>query len=311
MPLTPRRSLRLPIVLGVVMMALLLVLTVGWVLMAVFGASGDERPTGLFVTFLAVGTSFIGLLLVGVILYLTLSVKAVNLTRRQSNFIDSVTHELKSPIASMKLYLQTLARRKVSAEEQASFHAFMLEDVERLNHLINQVLDAARIEARPDPGEDEEVALGDLLTGCAGDARLRHDAPEDSLALDLVPVSVRARPASLEVLFRNLLDNAFKYAGDPPRVTVTLEIEPRGFAVVRVGDNGHGIPRRLRRKVFGRFVRLGSELEREATGTGLGLHIARTIVRRLGGRIRVIDPTGEGGAVFEIRLPARKGGRER
>ena len=96
---------------------------------------------------LAIGSTFILLLVVGVVLYLILSIKAINLTRRQSNFIDSVTHELKSPMASMKLYLQTLSRHQVSQPLQTDFHRFMLEDLERLDHLINQMLEAGRLDA--------------------------------------------------------------------------------------------------------------------------------------------------------------------
>jgi len=306
--MTPRRSLRLPIILAVVMMALLLTLTVGWVLMAVFGASGDKQNSGVFGTFLAVGTSFIGLLLAGVIIYLTLTIKAVNLTRRQSNFIDSVTHELKTPITSMKLYLQTLGRRRVSQEEQASFHRFMLEDVERLNHLINQILDAGEIESGQKSAGKEKIDLTDVLTECADQARLRHGAPDEALSCELVPVTVQARRGHVEMLFRNLLDNAFKYAGTPPRVAVSLRLESDGLAVARITDNGPGIPLHLRRKIFRRFVRLGSELERENPGTGLGLHIARTVARRLKGRVRVVDAQPGPGAVFEVRLPG-SGGR--
>ena len=102
-----RRSLRFPITLAIVMIVLLVVLTIGWVLLNVSGA---------YWTLLSVGTTFTVLLVVGVVLYLVLSIKAINLNRRQSNFIDSVTHELKSPIASMKLYLQTLSRRRVNQQ---------------------------------------------------------------------------------------------------------------------------------------------------------------------------------------------------
>ena len=109
--MSPRRSLRLPITLAIVMIALLVVLTV---FLAVFGALADTRFAGLNWTLLSVGTTFIALLLVGVVMYLGLSVKTINLNRRQSNFIDSVTHEFESPIASMKLYLQTLNRRQVN-----------------------------------------------------------------------------------------------------------------------------------------------------------------------------------------------------
>ena len=128
-----------------------MVLTVGWVLVTVFGALKDASLSGVYWALLSIGSTFILLLVVGVVLYLILSIKAINLTRRQSNFIDSVTHELKSPIASMKLYLQTLSRHQVSQQLQADFHRFMLEDLERLDHLINQMLDAGRLDAeRPD-----------------------------------------------------------------------------------------------------------------------------------------------------------------
>ena len=132
----------MPIFLAIVMIVLLVVVAVGLVLLAVFGALEDASRSGLYWALLSIGSTFILLLVVGVVLYLILSIKAINLTRRQSNFIDSVTHELKSPIASMKLYLQTLSRHQVSQQMQADFHRFMLEDLERLDHLINQMLDA-------------------------------------------------------------------------------------------------------------------------------------------------------------------------
>ena len=106
-----RRSLSLPIALAIVMIVILVVLTIGWVLMTVMGVWKDNEKAGLYIAMLALGTTFIGVLLAGTIVYLVLTIKTINLNRRQSNFIDSVTHELKSPIASMKLYLQTLNRR--------------------------------------------------------------------------------------------------------------------------------------------------------------------------------------------------------
>ena len=108
------------------------------------------------------------------------------------------------------------------------------------------------------------------------------------------------------MIFRNLLDNAIKYAGDPPKVAVTIR---RNYdsVIVRIRDNGSGIPREKRRKIFGRFVRLGSELERKQPGTGLGLYIVRTLVKRLHGRVRVEDATDPAGTIFEVTLPAALG----
>ena len=106
------------------------------------------------------------------------------------------------------------------------------------------------------------------------------------------------------MIFRNLIDNAVKYAGSPPEVEVRLTRSDNNRAIVCVEDNGRGIPPAMRRKVFGRFVRLGKELQRDRPGTGLGLYIVRTLVGRMRGKVRALDrPQGEG-TVFEVELPA-------
>jgi signal transduction histidine kinase len=301
--MSARRPLSLAITLAVVMIVLLLALTVGWVLFTVFGALTDASSAHVYWTLLTIGSTAYVLLVVGVVLYLVLSIKAINLTRRQSNFVDAVTHELKTPIASLKLALQTLNRRQISAEEQAGFHRYMLEDVERLDRLINQILDAGRLEAGVVRGEVNDVSLGPVLRECAEMVCLRYRQPPETVRLDVEPCTVRARHIDLDMVFRNLLDNAVKYAGPTPQVEVSVRPGPDGFIVATVADNGRGIPPPLRRKIFSRFVRLGSELEREKPGTGLGLYIVRTVVRRLGGGIRVKDRPGQSGAVFEVRLP--------
>jgi len=299
-----RRSLRLPIILAIVMITLLVVLTVGWVTLSVLSALKASRFAGWYWVLLTVGTTFIVMLLVGVILYLVLSVKAINLNRRQSNFIDSVTHELKSPISSMKLYLQTLSRRQIGEAERAQFYRMMLDDVDRLDRLINQVLDAGRLESGNRDGTVESVAVPPLLQHCAETVCTHYHVPLEVIRLELQACHVRARPGDLALIFRNLLDNAVKYAGTPPAVLVTASATGKGAVLVRIADNGRGIPPRLRDKVFGRFVRLGTELERDKPGTGLGLYIAHTLVRQLRGRIRIRGREPGPGTVFEVELPA-------
>ena len=106
------------------------------------------------------------------------------------------------------------------------------------------------------------------------------------------------------MIFRNLIDNAVKYSGAEPSVQISLRLTPEaGLTVTRIQDNGRGIPPPMRRKIFGRFVRLGLELEREKPGTGLGLYIVRTLVRRIGGRIQVSDADDGSGTAFEVQLP--------
>ncbi len=300
--MSTRRSLRLPITLAVSMIMLIVALTVGWILMTRSGLNSG-KASALYVTLLSVGTTFLVLVLVGTVIYLVLTIKAINLNRRQANFVDSVTHELKSPIASLKLYLQTLKRRPLDASERQSFYASMLEDIERLDQLINHLLDTARLERDELSHEVELVSIPELIQNCAVAVCLQHRVPNDCFTMESTASRVRARRVDLDMVFRNLLDNAIKYSGDTPKVHVTVERIPERV-IVRIRDNGSGIPKDLRRKIFRRFVRLGSELERQRPGTGLGLYIVRTQVKRLKGSIKVDDATDPRGTVFEVNLPA-------
>jgi signal transduction histidine kinase len=288
-----RSSLGWPITLGVVMIALLIALIIGWFVVA-YGS----------VLSLTLGTVFLALVLVGVVFYLLISIKEIRLNQRQSNFIDSVTHELKSPIASLKLYLQTLARRNVPEEQQANFYRIMLEDLNRLDTLINHMLDAARLDQAPVESEIVEVDLPAVLKSCTKTACLQYRLAEDTISVDAQPAVIKARPIDVEMVFRNLVDNALKYSGDIPKVSVESWTNGRGRVITRITDNGPGIPAKLRRKIFGRFVRLGNELERQKTGTGLGLFIVRTLVKRMKGKITVRGRTAQPGTVFEVELPA-------
>lgn len=297
-----RRSLKAPIALGVVMIVLVVILAAVWIFGNVLGATGNLGSSAVFWVMLATGAVLLAGVLAGVIAYLTLTVKAFNLNRRQSNFIDAVTHELKSPIASLKLYLQTMARRSVDEQQQQDFHRFMLEDVERLDLLINHLLDVARIDRGVDPARDEKVPLHQLLSQCGSDTCLRYRLPPDTVTIACPEMVVRSKLVQLEILFRNLIDNAVKYGGSPPKVEVTAKPVGDGKLIVRIVDNGAGIPSNQRRKVFGRFIRLGNELERSTPGTGLGLYLVRNVVKSIGGSIRVSDRPDASGTVFEVTL---------
>ncbi len=300
--MSERRSLTAPITLGVVMIVLVVILAVVWVTGNLIVAGDDLNPA-LFWAILATGTVLLGGVLAGVIAYLTLTVKAFNLNRRQSNFIDSVTHELKSPIASLKLYLQTMTRRSVDEQQQKDFHRFMLEDVERLDSLINHLLDAARIDRGVELSEEQHVRLDELLIQCAKATRARYELPAEAVQIDSPETTLNQPLVQLEILFRNLIDNAVKYGGSPPQVDVKVQPSDDGHVTVSIIDNGQGIPANQRRKVFGRFVRLGNELERSTPGTGLGLYLVRNVTKAIGGSIRVHDRQPESGTHFEVRLP--------
>jgi signal transduction histidine kinase len=298
-----RKSLKWPILLAVLMIVLLVCLTVGWVLLNIFNANWTNW------TLLSIGSAMFAIVVAGVVFYLVLSIQQINLNRRQSNFIDAVTHELKSPIASLKLYLQTLGRRTVAEEQRQSFYESMLEDVERLDQLISQLLDVARLSHQPDEKNlsMSEVHVDELIERIVPELCNRHALDVSCVELSLEPVVVKGLLVDLEMLFRNLLDNALKYAGSPPQVKVVLQMQnDQGWLLATISDNGAGIPRNMRRRVFGRFFRIGNELERKKPGTGLGLFLVRTVVRRLRGKIAIVDVPNQPGTRFEIRLPAAK-----
>ncbi len=302
--MSERRSLtlRAPITLGVVMILLVVVLAAIWVLGNVLAATGNIGSTAVYWAILATGAVLLAGVFAGVIAYLTLTVKAFNLNRRQSNFIDAVTHELKSPIASLKLYLQTMTRHSVDEQQREDFHRIMLEDVERLDLLINHLLDAARLERGIEQVEEESVRLDELLRQCASATCVRYRLPSDTVQIDCPEVTIRSQLVQLEILFRNLIDNAVKYGGSPAQVEVRVRALSDDKVAVSIIDNGAGIPANQRKKVFGRFIRLGNELERSTPGTGLGLHLVRNVIRTISGSIRVSDRENGSGTEFEVTL---------
>lgn len=296
-----RKSLRLPIVLGVLMIVVVVALTVGWVLLTVFGAL--EKPQSAFYwTWLSVGSALFLFVLVGVVMYLVLTVKAINLNRRQSNFIDSVTHEFKSPLASLKLYLQTLTLRSVSEKERDQFFKHMLADVERLDGLVSHMLDAGYVDAPKKERRKEWIDVSFVIRDCVKSVCARYQVPESVVEMDLVKADIYAAAVDANIIFRNLVDNAVKYSGSPPKVVIKSYLEGEEI-VTQVSDNGPGIPKTEQRKIFRRFQRLGNELERKKPGTGLGLYIVRTLAKQIGGRVQLLDLDDNMGTLFELRLP--------
>jgi signal transduction histidine kinase len=218
-----------------------------------------------------------------------------------------VTHELKSPIASLKLYLQTLNRRQVTEAQRLDFYRSMLADVERLDRLINHLLEAARLERTKTPVDSETISLGDVIQHAIQAACQRYNVPTESVTSQVEMLETVGSLPDMNMLIGNIIDNAVKYSSSPPKVEVQLDRIPnRDWWRLKVIDNGPGIPRAFRRKVFGRFYRVGSELERSKPGTGLGLFIVHTLVRRLGGKIQILDaPTGPGTQII-VQIPLRQ-----
>ena len=297
--LRTRTKLRLPITLSVVLMTLNVAMLIGWIVLQVRASGWGALIFGVVV---------FALILVGLSFYLVLMIKEVRLNQRQANFVDSVTHELKSPIASLKLYLETLEMRPVSDEQRDKFYKVMDQELERLDHLITQLLEVGRIDAIGEQSDPEDILVDSMLRRCGGAACAHHKRDEvETVAYDIQSAVLYARPLVVETIFRNLMDNAIKYAGDPPRVEVSVRVTDRGRVVTRIADNGDGVPPELRKHIFGMFFRGGSELTRRQKGTGLGLYIVNTLVRQMKGRVSVHDRPGQSGSVFEVDLPGRKG----
>ena len=300
-----RKSLKWPILLAIFMIVLLVGLTVGWVLLNVFNAVSSQTSSSIYWILLTVGSVMFALVLTGVILYLVWSIQQINLNRRQSNFLDAVTHELKSPIASLKLFLQTLNKRNVDEPQRSEFYRSMMDDVDRLDRLITQLLDVAKI--KQDSNEPEPaiwIGLHKVIQSVSSKLLDQYPLLQDSLTISVPECEVCVRPVDLEILIRNLLDNAMKYAGSPPVVSIvgTISNGQAGLQLV-FQDNGSGVPRHLRRAIFRRFYRVGNELERTKPGTGLGLFLVRAIVKRMGGSIRVDDVSKQQGSRFIVMIP--------
>ena len=303
-----RKSLKWPILVAILMIVMLVGLTIGWVLLNVFSALDAEKTSrsAIYWILLSVGAVFFACLLAGVILYLIWLIQNINLNRRQSNFIDAVTHELKTPIASLKLYLQTLNRRDVQGPQRQEFYATMMEDVDRLDRLINQLLDVARLQRdKQDLDAKEWVSLRELVEECVSRLAKQHSVSTELFRMEIEDCQVLAHRIDIDVLLGNLLDNAIKYSAQEPEIEIRITFQ-NASALIAISDNGQGIPRHLRRKIFWRFYRAGDELERRKPGVGLGLFLVRSIVERLKGSIVVSERIEQPGATFLVTLPARR-----
>jgi signal transduction histidine kinase len=292
-----RRTLHWPITMSVSLMMLNVALMVGWIVLAAHVEEWDV---------LTIGTIAFALILVGLTSYMVLTIKEVRVSQQQANFVDSVTHELKSPIASLRAYLETMQMRSISDEQRAEFYGIMEAELDRLNRLINHLLEVGRLDAIGQESEAEDILLEPFLRQCAANASTHHNQNlEEVVRFDVEPAVVHGRPLVLQMIFGNLLDNALKYAGTTPEVEVHVSMKSRGRVLVRIVDNGQGVPSNLRKKIFQIFFRAGNELERTRQGTGLGLYIVKTLVHIMKGKITVRDRGTLPGSSFEVELPGR------
>ena len=297
-----RRSIGTPLALGIAMVVMLLLLAAGWQVLVIGDFDPRPGPRTADWLLLIFGSLFFLLLLAGLVWMCVWLVQEMRLNQRQRSFIDAVTHELKTPLASFRLYLDTIDRHDLVAEQRGGFIRRMGEDLDRLDHTVDQVLAAARAEerTRKSPGQ---VALEPLLDRCIEEVRERNRLPDEAIRFSgCVAAVVRGDPAELGIVFRNLLENAIQYSDDPVDVRIGVRETGDGRVRVEIEDNGIGIPSAELRKIFQRFYRAGRDVQRKAAGLGLGLFIVRGLLRRQGGRI-VAQSAGSGqGSRFIVTL---------
>lgn len=294
---TRRRSIALSITLGVCMVLLAVALNVTWILL-------NWQKVALLV----LGVIFFSVIITGLVLNTIFLVREVRRNEQHDSFINAVTHELKTPITSMRLYLETLKTRDVDEARRREFYDVMLADSDRLLRTVEQVLRAGRAGHRRRRINTSLIDLGALVRDCVEIARKYHNL--DGRAMRYAEsFDGRGRPRvrgdadELRAAVSNLLDNAVKYSDR--EVDVSVEVGALGArgAVVRVSDRGVGIPRGQIGRIFKRFYRVPGRVMARVKGTGLGLFIVRSVVRKHGGRVYA-ESAGVGrGSTFTIELP--------
>jgi two-component system sensor histidine kinase SenX3 len=282
------------VALCVLLVAAAVSLNITWIM--------SERRVALLVF----GVVTFGFIIAGLIIYTVFLVMEIRRNEEHDSFINAVTHELKTPIASVRMYLQTLQSREVSEEKRREFYEIMLADMARLHHTVDQVLKAGAARERTKGAVRTVVDVAALTRECVELATVRHHLQPGTIALhsrDPHRLNVKGDADQLRTVLANLLDNAVKYSGSDVRVTVDMAAPAPDTVWVRVQDRGVGIPKRQLKRIFNRFYRVPSLRIKAVKGTGLGLYIVRSIVRAHGGKV-FAQSEGEGrGATFTLELP--------
>jgi signal transduction histidine kinase len=303
-----RRSVSITIILSTISVALSVAMVVGWVLVIVNNMKLATEAVATSAWLMVGGILSFVVITTVLVLFTVFLVREILEVRRQTSFIDSVTHELKSPLASLKLCAETLARPELEAERREQLRVMMLDDVNRLITVIDGILHASRVGQGKVAKVDAEVDLSELVTRAVEDMLRRHRLEAPAVHVD-VPEGTRMYTDSnaLRTVIENLVDNAIKYSGGAPAVVVRGREIDDGFQI-EVEDAGIGIGARDLERVFDRFYRVPVESVRTRHGTGLGLFVVSSLVKDLGGKITA-HSEGEGsGTTMRVRLPRRSRG---
>ncbi len=283
--------------LGIGLVALAVALNVGWIIL--------NWREGVLLFF---GIIFFALIIAGMVVNTIFLVRELRRSEQHDSFINAVSHELKTPVASIRLHLETLQRRELPESRKQEFFSLMLSDADRLTYTIEQVLRAGRAGDKKAGRERAEVDFAQLVRDCMDALRARHHLAPDVLRYEQAAsngngLRVRGSADDLRTAVTNVLDNAVKYSGETLDVRVRLETPDEKRIVLRVQDHGVGISPDDLKRIFKRFHRVGNRTVAHVKGTGLGLFIVKSIAKKHGGNA-FAESEGEGhGTTVVIELP--------
>jgi len=291
-----QKSIAFFIALGIGLICVVVLLYVGWVLL--------NWRHGIL---LFLGALLMAAVISGVVLNTIFLVREIRRNSQHESFINAVTHELKTPIASIRLYLETLQTRTVDEAKRREFYRIMLEDSDRLLGTIEQVLRTGRIGATSRRLNLSRIDLGQLIEQCVERVSTLHHVPPESLQYRPgPPVTVVGDADEVQAAVSNLIDNAVKFSGSSVNVTVETTPVDGNYVALRVTDHGPGIPKTELKRIFKRFYRVPGSLATRVKGTGLGLYIVRSVAKRHGGRAWAESEGPGHGATFVLQLPIVK-----
>ena len=290
-----RKSIAFFISLGAGLILVTLLLYIGWVQLH------WKNPILLFL-----GIVLLALIIAGVVLNTIFLVREIRRNEQHDAFINAMTHELKTPVASIRLYLETLQSRTVEEEKRKEFYRIMLSDSDRLLQTIEQVLRTGRMGASRKLNITR-IDLSQMIEEALIRARALYRLTPEALTYQPVgPTTIMGDADEVRAAVSNLIDNAVKYSGSSVKVTVQTEKIDDGFVSLRVKDEGPGIPKTELKQIFKRFHRVPGSLATRVKGTGLGLYIVRSVAKRHGGRAWAESEGPGQGSTFVLQLPIAK-----